>query len=711
MVIDNADESRWLNKITSLIDSKIDELHDSLKEKKEDIISSKRFLWDNRAEMDSAEVAGNKQDISFNVQTYEDQVKFLARLERQRKSPYFGRIDFAETGHTQSNNLYIGIFTLTALNSVDILVYDWRAPVSSMYYDYEKGPACYVSPSGIIEGEITFKRQYRINSGTLQYMFDTDLTIDDEVLQEVLGSHTGQHMKNIVQTIQKEQNRAIRNEQSKVLIVDGVAGSGKTSVALHRAAYLLYKYRETIRPDNILILSPNNIFSEYVSNVLPELGEDNILQTTFGNFAENTLGRRFQSRGHYFEDIFSRHNLPQIRGISIQLKTSSAFLNILKQYAQQVGEQIFSARDLVIGEKIIMSKNRIKSIYSDYRDILPLSKRIELLKERIVFKTGVSSRSTKGMIIRKIDDMFKNLDARTWYARLFENSEFLSKLSQAGGYDATVVADISLFTSRTLAKRKILHEDLAPILYLKSLLEGLPNSESIKHLIVDEVQDYSPIHLEIFKQIFVNANMTLLGDGNQLLNPYSEDSLLDQADNIFQDKTYQVIKLTKSYRSTYEITRFANSIIGLENEANTIGRHGEPPLLVKTNPDNRKQDIFRIIDDLKTKGYKSSTAILCKTLSEVDELLHLLGDEEDVSVLRDDTSEYKSGLIISPIYLAKGLEFDAVILFNASHENYNENNEKSLLYVACTRALHELVIVYENKPSPLLMLDRERYGT
>ena len=734
-------EEEWLEIVLREAQKQLNENRD-LKEKfRKDAIETQRQLWQDVGSVSIAN--GLEQVVEFmefigtmkrQKRTHEFTNKIQEKYEKMISSPYFGRIDFIEKGEEKAEKYYIGISNLIN-DDYDFIVYDWRAPISSMFYDYEVGKAKYECPEGVIGGDITLKRQYKINNGKIEYMFDSNLKIDDEILQGILSKNTSSKMNTIITTIQREQNKVIRNEEYKNLIVQGPAGSGKTSVALHRIAYLLYKHRDKITPQNIIIFSPNDIFNDYISNVLPELGEDNMCQTTFKEYMHNYLGDNFKKEDHceMMEYILGAKKEVgyQERITSIKYKSSMEFVNILKQYADYINKMDRNFKDIILGERLIISSKELQDLFFKDYSKLPLKRRLQKIKERILFliepyekqrveevagelrdsgnyidKVEIMERSL-AIVKSETKDLYNEIDIMARfdlgdiYKGFFENLEiFTNNLSTK--YDEKKINEIKRYSLENLRAGKLNYEDQTPLLYLKSVLGDLPRTSEVKYVIIDEAQDYTPLQYEILYQLFNNANMTILGDLNQSINPFMNVGDYNNISNIFPKDNTCVIDLTKSYRSTMEITRFARRLLNKDITDEYVERSGDEPLVIGfTNKEKIREKLLLDIKRYKDKGYKS-IGIITRTASEAEEVYSFLKDKINVKAIMKDDDEYVSDTLVIPAYLAKGLEFDVALIYNAGDENYTSEEERLLLYTACTRALHVLCIYYLGKCTPLL---------
>ncbi len=665
---------------------------------------------------------------------------------RLASSPYFGRIDFLEEGQSVSvtpEMIYIGIATLTDPETGNCLIYDWRSPIAGMFYDYELGDCEYRCPGGLIRGKITLKRQYKIKNGRMEYMFDADVKIDDEMLQELLGKSVDDKMRTIVNTIQREQNRVIRDETHPVLLVMGPAGSGKTSVALHRAAYLLYRDRDRITSKNILILSPNRIFGEYISDVLPELGEENVRQSTFHDYIS------MKGTGFFvdFEDFTAQmeylltgpeEDAFRIRVAGIGYKFSTRFMKVIDNYLIYLREGMI--RDypaLEFRGQIFFSKKDWQTLFFKNLAYLPLTERLRKIrrriqiqmrpvvhqlreeKEKLIAGTGeeVNERDIKALariaareelvpLTDKIEKM-TTAEPHLLYRRLLEDVNLFRRLGN-GSETPFLWPEICEQSLASLDKGKFLYEDTIPFIYFEGCLTGFPAKTDIRHVIVDEAQDYNCFQYAILKRLFPKSSWTVLGDPDQKVNPYQPGLEFSKIANILEEPPSHlpsnagIIRLQKSYRSTWEIQSFARGLLGRSDPVNHIHRSGPRPRVEKAPcPAQVPEVIIRTIQEVQREGWRS-IAVITKTAAESRALYETIRGEVPIQLLTYEMEKFYSGLVLLPVYLAKGLEFDAVLIDNVSEGAYSGEEERGVLYVACTRALHRLFLFYSGELPSLL---------
>lgn len=733
-------EQRWLDYVYEKIDEQLEQQTQQAVDYRGQMREIRTSLWEEHGISTASanqlvDIAQQIAELRHSATAFGIQYRLLKQLQEAEKAPYFGRIDFHEEGLPHREALYIGIRSLIDPETGQPLVYDWRAPVSSMFYDYGLGPAQYEGPGGVYRGDISLKRQYRIRKRKLVYMFDNELTIDDEVLQEALGQHASEKMRTIVNTIQREQNKAIRNDHDDLLLVEGPAGSGKTSVALHRVAYLLYRYRDSMQSQNIVIFSPNRIFNDYISHVLPELGEENVYQTTFQDFAEPFLGWEWdvETQSSCLEALLAKEGKCREELLeSMAFKSSPQFQAALDRLVELIIKEKCDFFDVKVDRTLVISGAEQAKLFSENYSYLPVQKRLAKIEQRTMFllrplkkkliraelkATGQTQglegeswseqvRKAVAKVNAKIEPVLKKLrsqlriDSIGWYKRLW-NDEVLWQQA-AGDLARPGSGSRSL---DTLDQDLISFEDAVPLCYLKGELEGYPVKRNIRHVVVDEVQDYSPMQLQILLKTFPRARFTFVGDVYQSLNPYvwqAEQTLED----IFAGMDLNTVRLQKSYRSTQEIFHFCNGLLGERVQAETVLRQGKKPELHRA----AENDKFKRLSDLllarKQEGF-ATIAVICETVQECRDIFTHLEQNHpqlDAALLVNEKSSFRAGVSIAPVFLAKGLEFDAVLVPWVSAEKYGEEYQRRLLYVACSRALHSLDLFHvETEPlSPFI---------
>ena len=666
-------EKEYLKETIDVIKEKISSIGQTLYEREDRINEFKKFIWDSKADMDDMEMKSMINASELEITLAERRAEYFHKLYNVQDSPYFGSITFTEDGEKPSK-IYIGKTYVEKEDENEYLVYDWRSPISSMFYDYEIGRAKYKAPGGEITGEITNKRQFNIKDGKLVRVFDNNINIDDELLQEVLAEESSDKMKNIVNTIQEEQNSIIRNVEDKNLIVQGIAGSGKTSVALHRIAFLLYKI-ENLRSNNVLIFSPNSAFSAYISNVLPELGENNTMQTTFADFLLSNL-EEFNDVETFSSFVNRYYKYVEKNKELVKYKQGDKVIVDIKKYVEELVKGVHFLDNIEV-DKNIVEKDELNYLLKDRYEKLLLFERIDEIAENLcrkLFKGKMAKKKTIISMLKK--NLSIKLDFKEIYKDFFSSKYFLESFK--GSITDTEIKD-------SVKDKKINYEDACLFVFIKGLLEGFKYLGNIKEVVIDEAQDYNMLQYLIIRNIFKKSNFTILGDVNQTVNPYYKYDTLETLKNIFKSSRY--IELNKTYRSTPEIIDYTNKILGL-NHVSAIRRNLEKPVLFREEW-NLKEQLLDDISNLKKQNY--SIAIVTKTIEESDKIYELLKDDVDISRLSDNVRDFNKKMITLPSFMAKGLEFDSVIIYTDSTNKYTEQ-EKYLYYVSCTRAQHELII-------------------
>ncbi|MFB7813918.1 RNA polymerase recycling motor HelD [Paenibacillus chitinolyticus] len=724
--------------------------------------------------------------LSERERTHRQLKRQADRMNRLLPSPYFGRIDFKEDGASPAERVYVGVSSFLDEDGETFLVYDWRTPIASLYYDYAPGPAEYNTPGGLVEGEIELKRQFIIRDGHIHFLFDTGLMIGDELLQQVLSKGAGSQMKTIVATIQKEQNRIIRNDNSRMLIVQGAAGSGKTSAALQRVAYLLYKHRKTLTADQMVLFSPNPLFNSYVSTVLPELGEENMQQTTFQDYLHHRLGRRFNIEDPFdqIEYVLADEKTPgyAARVSGIRYKASTRFLHVIQAYKDQLLKEHMLFKDIVFRDQVILSRQALSDRFYGYDPAIRLANRIELMKEWLLEELAAYQeremqedwvrdeldfldkeqyqraynqlRKRRGraesfddadaeeQLLRKmiVREHFKPLRSRVkrlrfvdvpgLYRQLYENKLLFQSLHRtAAAADTPVPAEnaddrdglparwdeICAYTLERMNRGDLPYEDATPFLYLQELTEGFRTNTIVRHVLIDEAQDYSPFQFEFLKRLFPRCRMTVLGDFNQAV--FAQATTLEGSTPVAglygPGETEQIV-LHRSYRSTREIVEFTRGMLKDGAQIEPFDREGGKPAVFtsagagagKGTDANTCADalVRRMTAEIKALQADGSTSIgvICKTAAESERAFEALNGLDELRLIRKDTPSFEKGVMVIPAYLAKGVEFDAVLIYDASAVAYSRESERKLFYTACTRAMHKLQLYSAGTLTPFV---------
>ena len=673
-------EKEYLRQLIGIINDTINNTDKSVKEHVDTLQEYKDYIWSNK-DIDPHEIRSMRESILRHFASGESVIDKRRRLGKILEIPYFGRIDFKEKKEgSETMPLYIGIHTFYDPNQKINLIYDWRAPVSSMFYDHELGEAAYSSPAGEINGEISLKRQYRIRNGKMEYMIESSLTVHDDILQKELSANADDKMKNIVTTIQREQNRIIRNEEAPVLIIQGVAGSGKTSIALHRIAYLLYAQKGDISSKDILIISPNKVFADYISNVLPELGEETVPETRMEQILSGILDNKYKYR-NFFEQVTELLDKPAPDFIErIRYKASFEFISRLDKFILHVENTYFKATDVQLTRLVTIPAELIEEQFRRFNRY-PMRQRFETMTDYILdmmkVKYGFTVTAAERSLLKKeIQKMFTGNNDLQVYKDFFEWS-----------------GQPDMFKTRK--NHTLEYADLAPLAYLHMALDGNTARHRVKHLLIDEMQDYSPVQYKVLQKLYP-CRKTVLGDACQSVNPYGS-STADIIRKAFV--TGEVMKLCKSYRSTFEITDFAQKILTNE-ELEPVIRHGEHPAILRfKNMEEEISGIANILSTFKTSNHKS-LGIICKSEAQAMEMTEKLkAYTSNIYFLSNRSSAFAKGIIVTSAHMAKGLEFDEVIVLRVDDKNYSTPIDKSMLYVAVTRAMHKLTLTYHGKPS------------
>ncbi len=667
-------EKEYLKHCITIIRKKISDLGQVLYDREEKVLEFKKFIWDTRHDMDPTEMKTmiNASDLEVTLMGYKG--NYLQKLYRIQNNPYFGSITFKDS--TGTNKIYIGITHLDDEENDEYLIHDWRAPICSMFYDYEIGKAEYMAPEGKIKGEITNKRQFTIKNGVLERVFDNDINIDDELLQEVLVQESNDKMKNIVNTIQQEQNTIIRNVQDPNLIVQGIAGSGKTSVALHRIAFLLYKIQD-LTSNNVLIFSPNQIFTEYISNVLPELGESNTLQTTFKSFLETNLNEFKEVES--FTEFVERYYKYQERNVElVKYKQSNEIIESLDNYIEKFINNLSFKEDLITKDYEI-KKGELNYLFKDRYSKLLIPERLSHIAEKICNIYYKGKVGHKKEIISKLKkNLNNNINYKEIFKNFFKSEEFLN--SYNGEITETEII-------KAVNTKNIKYEDACIFVYIKGLLEGFNYKGQIKEIVIDEAQDYNILQYKLIRSIFKKSNFTILGDINQTVNPYYKYNSLEELKDIFEGSIY--LELNKTYRSSPEIIDYTNKILGLSN-VSEIRRNNNRQFFFREEKNNLKELLLNDIKEAEKNNF--SVALITKTDEEAEKIYNLLKDDDkEINLLLSTTKEFNKKKVIIPSYMAKGLEFDETIIYTSKDNKYTID-EKYLYYVACTRSQHQLII-------------------
>ena len=691
-----------------------------------------------------------QQLLSEREHAWQHSAKQLDTVERLEKRPYFARVDFKENGEDKPETIYIGLGSFADKDD-HFLIYDWRAPISSIYYDGKLGKVTYNSPEGEITVDMTKKRQFMIEDGKIINMFDTNESIGDQMLLSVLSEKSSTQMKSIVTTIQREQNKIIRNTSADLLFVQGAAGSGKTSAILQRIAFLLYRYRGNLTSSDVIMFSPNQLFNDYIKNVLPEMGEQNMVQMTYWQFVARRLpGMNVESLFKQFED--------QTADTSIsKFKDSVSFFNLLTHYAKRLNKRGVIFKNIYFRDKKkpYFDKDKIKEIYYSFNENYSLANRIDATREELIkmlnrkitpeTKKAWVARTIEGMSQQELNDLYDRPDQefeseakeeaflgrkivlaalKGVHKRILHN-HFLNMRAQYLSFLRAVpkMVDLSKWdidedewmkhvedVKDNFKKHDIAMSDVSAYLYLYDLVTGRRTDFEMRYTFIDEIQDYTPFQLAYLKYNFPRAKFTMLGDLNQAIFTKDEGcSLLKQISGLFDPKKTDVVQLTKSYRSTKELTNFTKQILRQGERIEAFNRKGPKPVIWGRKTDEEAVAVLsNVLRD--NEKHKMTTAVITKDLASAKFVHKMLEDRgEKATLIATANQRLVDGTLIIPSYLAKGLEFDAVIMWGASKENYHRLDETQLVYTITSRAMYKLDIIYTGEKSPLLDVDKSTY--
>ncbi|NBD22357.1 RNA polymerase recycling motor HelD [Paenibacillus glycinis] len=775
-------EQQRVDEVVEQVERRIEALELETSDAHSEMVDIRKNFWDDVTVNfeDSAEMAETfaslKQQaeiLSERERTHRHAARQLRTLRKLRSSPYFGRIDFLENGETAADQVYLGIASLRDKADENYLIYDWRAPIASLYYDYPPGPAELQTPSGRIEGELRLKRQFVIREGEIVSLFDTGVTIGDKLLQEVLGRHSDAQMRSIVGTIQREQNRIIRNERSRLLLVQGAAGSGKTSAALQRVAYLLYRFRGTLSADQIVLFSPNPMFNSYVSTVLPELGEENMQQTTFQDYLAARLGHSFKLENPYAQLEYAlRAELEpgyESRMSGIRYKATMGFVRLIDGYLGVLGGEGIVFRDVRFREEVLVAGEAIGAYFYGLDRTIAVPNRMRLtaewllgqLKERqkaalkedwvdaavdlLDKETYLKAYQTIRRQNRKFkDESFDDydrerellgqyvvmeavkpvrarikrltfVDVRSTFLKLFLDSDMAARAASQAGIELPEHWEaICKDTIDRLLVKRMAYEDATPFLYVVERLRGFQTNTSVRHVLIDEAQDYTAFQFAYLQRLFPFSRITALGDLNQSIQAHAdtgESTGFTALASLYAAEETETIVLKQSYRSTRPIVEFTSMLIPGGSEIEPFNRDGDKPTLtVAADADALEGMIGERLRQLASQGNRT-IAVICKTASQSRAVYEALRDGVPLRLVESETSTFEPGVVVIPSYLAKGVEFDAVLVYDASGSpsGYGKETDRRLFYTVCTRAMHELHLFALGSAGPFLKGPVEAY--
>lgn len=720
-------ENSHLTRVLSLVRNQLKQLRQEIHEQGNEITAvreelakeEKQQLFQNLWSADSFEnlalFSQQMHQISMQEDDYDAALKRIDVLKRMEDSPYFASMDLEFDAEDDQETVYLGRATLWDENKIDILIHDWRSPIASIFYRFGIGDAYYDAPMGRIECKILGKKQYEIHHGKMQYAFEADTAIQDAVLRRMLSQNASSQMRAIVETIQRDQDAAIRDETHDLVMVQGVAGSGKSSIALHRVAYLMYEgLKNRLSEQNILILSPNTLFEKYISSVLPELGERNVATATMEEILETLLKMPVQPRAERVDvlcAVSSQQRLEMQQALA--LKSSREFLQMLDRYLEGIPGQYLSYHDLAFAGKTIADKEEIKNAVFQRDRLFPLGtwlrryemglweqvrsirpQRMKMLRWRAlcasrgencarayaIYETGVLAREMRAMT---------RIDCHKLYWQFLQDQARLEACAEG------IVLPENWRYLLSLSKKPengdaLALEDAAAIAYCQLKLYGSPGSGDIRQVVVDEAQDYGYLDFSLLNFLYPKARFTILGDRNQALEKQAEQILYDHIRQALNRSSAILMELTKSFRCTKEILEFSMGFLQ-DAAVESFNRSGEKPHILPMN------DLRAEIARCRERGYKS-IALIAKSMEEARQW-H--GEMQDVKVGLMGRDAIPGDVFIIPLALSKGLEFDAVLVLDCDESHYGPQDGQ-LLYVACTRALHHLTLFYQGTVSPLL---------
>ena len=672
---DFPDEISHLEKINCDLDNALADAEANVERIDKDYMDMKRYMVEHRGEIDPHEMFQNELGLKQIDSSGAFAVEVRDKIAKLKDSPYFARIDFCHDTDSEADIFYIGRFAFSYDN--ELLISDWRSPVASMFYNHEVGPAAYIAPMGKIAGELTRKRQFKIKYGVMEYALESSVNIQDNILQQELSHTSDEKMKSIITTIQKEQNQIIRNEKAGTLIIQGVAGSGKTSIALHRIAFLLYRFKDRLSARNVTILSPNKVFGDYISNVLPELGEEPIYEVSLADIAKVQLEGIIGFEAD--KDPLGANNAGWAE--RVRFKSTLDFVRQLDKFIEQIPNVAFEPTDYSYG-RFMETADSISSRFQAYSKY-PIKRRLQMIADDIYDRFDTDNFMEDDIpksrtILKALKQMLKVKDTLTLYKEFYKRN----------GIPQMFVMP---------AKKILEWADVYPFLYIHGALEGLHESGIIRHLVIDEMQDYTPIQYAALNLLF-KCQKTILGDFGQFLNPNHLHTLEDLK-KLYSEAEYA--ELSKSYRSTYEIISFAKKVKST-GTIEAVERHGEPPAIIGCcDHQDELAYVKNCVDTFAKKAY-SSLGIITKTNEDAKRLYDFLSADNDVHLISPDSTRFVNGISITSIQMSKGLEFDEVIIPDVNSDKYSTEYDRNLLYIACTRAMHRLTLLYTGEVSSLI---------
>lgn len=747
-------EQKHLDRILKMIKAKEAELSSSIKSAEGEAQNLNSHFFDDvkldydgySTSMETAlSIHQQQQLLDERQNAWQHAARQLSTVQKLEQRPYFARVDFKEN-NAESETIYIGLGSFADKNN-HFLIYDWRAPISSIYYDGKLGQVSYMSPEGEITVDMTKKRQFMIKNGQIVNMFDTNESIGDQMLLEVLGEKSGTQMKSIVTTIQREQNKIIRNTSADLLFVQGAAGSGKTSAILQRIAYLLYRYRGNLTSSDVIMFSPNQLFNDYIKNVLPEMGEQNMVQMTYWQFVARRLP------GMTVENLFDQFEDAAADSAIGQFKDSTSFFKLLRRYAKHLNTRGIVFKNIYFRSKKrpFFTKEKIGDVYYSFNSNYNLSNRIDATRESLIksLNRKISGETKKAwvadaiqnlsseqlnalydrpdqefeseekeekflsrkIVVKALEKVFQQIRRNNFinmraqylnFLRAVPKMTDLSKWHISSDSWAEHVADV-----KQNFKRHYIHmNDVSAYLYLYDLITGRHVDYEMRYAFIDEIQDYTPFQLCYLKYNFPRAKFTMLGDLNQAIFTKDESrSLLKQISGLFDPEKTDVVQLTKSYRSTKQLTDFTKQILRQGEKIEAFNRQGPKPVIWGRQNDTEALEVLAKVLAQNDQN-KMTTAVITKDLASAKTVAEQLRSKEvKATLIATANQRLVDGTLVIPSYLAKGLEFDAVVMWAASKQNYHRLDETQLVYTITSRAMYKLDIIYTIEKSPLLDVD------
>lgn len=725
-------EQENLDETLLFLRSELDRELSVLSVKREDLKELNKYMWTDYVShnLDDDRLKDITQLFTEYYQATmaaDNATKIVAKYERLLRTPYFGRFDLTEEGFAYPEPIYVGFHNLIDLKRGRVYIHDWRSPIASVYYRFELGPCHYDAPDGRVQGNVELKRHLKIEDGFVKFYVDSGLVIRDEMLMEALRQNATDKMKNIVETIQKEQDLVIRDLQNDVVVVSGVAGSGKTSIALHRVAYLLYESKITkANNNNVLVLSPNGVFEDYIDEVLPSLGEERVKQITLDDVYSRVIKKIHIQTKHSFLERLMRETNPRRQYLIRRrwaFKSSRTFAEILDRYAVLYERRFHSFQDIVLDSRTLFSAGELKALFLDNKAGLPAEARLRRIKNKvqaaaepifakirvklreIVYNSDKRAfeeeRFTDALMafIRKrfnksLDKQF-SINPKKLYYDLLGSPDVFNRLSAKLRIPADTL-DMLKSSRRSIHRGFLPYEDAGALMYLTERLCGVKDFSGVRHVVIDEAQDYGYINYLSFKRIFSMAKYTILGDPDQAVGKGSSGLFFQAVAGYLQNPKTALLSLDKSYRSSVEINAFCGNILG--KTTRSFGRNGEPPAV---NTGDRYEMLSAMSRDIAAFGINRSIAVITKTAKEAKLVFSQLATPQK-TLLTSKNEKLSKGPIIMPVYLAKGLEFDFVLVWKADSSTYETSLDRNLLYVACTRALHKLSLYAEGDATSLI---------